>query len=44
MEVAAVASLGDRVLLLLSADISGAKGRGWFVLASEDGGQTWGPP
>jgi hypothetical protein len=44
LELGALVSLGKRVLLLLSADVVGTSRRGWFVMASDDGGTNWAPP
>ncbi|MBI4703309.1 MAG: hypothetical protein HY744_19505 [Deltaproteobacteria bacterium] len=43
-EVGALVALPGRVLLLLSADVTGTTRRGWYVLASDDAGTNWGPP
>jgi len=40
----ALASLPKRTLLLISAEVTGTTRRGWYVLASDDGGENWGPP
>lgn len=44
MELGALISFGKRLLLLLSADVTGTSRRGWFVMASDDGGSNWNPP
>ena len=44
IELGAILSFGDRVLLLLEADVTGTSRRGWYVTASDDGGLTWGVP
>jgi hypothetical protein len=43
-DIGALVGLGDRTLFLLSADITGTSARSWYVMASDDGGQTWTPP
>lgn len=35
---------GERLVLLISADVTGTTRRGWYVIVSEDGGLTWSPP
>lgn len=44
VEVHAMVSFGARVLLLLSADVTGTSRRGFYTMASDDGGTSWGPP
>jgi len=44
LDVGAMVSFGARVVLLLSADVTGTSRRGWFVIASDDGGTSWNPP
>jgi hypothetical protein len=44
LELGAVIGWPSRVLLLLSADVTGTTRRGWYALASDDGGSNWGPP
>ncbi|MBW2523819.1 MAG: hypothetical protein JRI23_06575 [Deltaproteobacteria bacterium] len=44
IEVAAIVSWPKRVLLLVSADVTGTTRRGWYVIASNDHGTNWGPP
>lgn len=44
LKLGALVSLPKRVLLLISADVTGTTRRGWYVLASDDGGAHWGPP
>jgi hypothetical protein len=44
LELGALVSLGKRALLLISADVVGTSRRGWFVMASDDGGTNWAPP
>jgi hypothetical protein len=41
IELGALVSLGKRVLLLITADVTGTSRRGWFVMASDDGGTSW---
>jgi len=43
-EVGALIHMAGRVLILMSADVTGTTKRGWYVLASDDGGSNWGPP
>jgi hypothetical protein len=43
-DVGALISFPDRVVILLTADVTGTRRRGWFALATEDGGDNWGPP
>ncbi len=43
-EIGALVAVGNRVLLLISADVTGTSRRGWYVLASDDDGTNWGPP
>jgi hypothetical protein len=43
-EIGALIGFKDRVLILLSADVTGTRRRGWYVLASDDGGQSWREP
>jgi hypothetical protein len=43
-ELGALIRLDERILMLLSADVTGTTRRGWYVLASDDGGAHWGPP
>jgi hypothetical protein len=44
IELGALLSFGSRALLLISADVTGTSRRGWFVLATDDGGTSWNPP
>jgi hypothetical protein len=44
IEVAALVPFPDRVVMLISADVTGTRRRGWYVLATDDGGEHWGPP
>lgn len=44
LEVAALVAFGKRVLLLLTGDVSGTSRRGFYAIATDDGGTTWGPP
>ncbi|EYF06685.1 hypothetical protein [Chondromyces apiculatus] len=44
IEIGAVLSFNNRILLLLEADVTGTSRRGWYVTASDDGGLTWGVP
>ena len=43
-ELGALIRFDERILMLLSADVTGTTRRGWYVLASDDGGTHWGPP
>jgi hypothetical protein len=43
-EIGALVGLPGRLLMLLSADVTGTARRGWYVLASDDGGSNWTPP
>ncbi len=44
IEALALWSFGSRAILLLSADVTGTSRRGFYVMATDDGGATWGPP
>lgn len=44
IEVAALIPFPDRVVMLISADVTGTRRRGWYVVASDDNGEHWGPP
>jgi hypothetical protein len=44
IEIGTILSFGDRILLVLEADVTGTSRRGWYVTASDDGGLTWGAP
>jgi len=44
LESGVLVALPKRVLLLVTADVTGTTRRGWYVLASGDGGTNWGPP
>ncbi len=44
LKLGALVRLPGRLLLLVSADITGTSKRGWFILASDDNGNHWGPP
>jgi hypothetical protein len=43
-ELGALIALPKRVLMLVSSDVTGTTRRGWYSLASDDGGTNWGPP
>ncbi len=43
-EIGALISFPDRIVILLSADVTGTRRRGWYALSSSDGGQTWAEP
>lgn len=44
IEVGALLRFPDRLVVLLSADVTGTSRRGWYVLHSTDAGATWGVP
>jgi hypothetical protein len=44
IELGALLSFGKRVLLLISADVTGTSRRGWYLMASDDDGLTWNAP
>ncbi|WP_437674321.1 hypothetical protein [Sorangium sp. So ce131] len=44
IELGALLSFGNRLLMLLQADVTGTSRRGWYVTVSEDSGLTWSPP
>ena len=43
-EIGALIAFDDRVVMLISADVTGTRGRRWYAMASNDGGENWGPP
>ncbi len=43
-ELGAVVPMGERVIALLAADVTGTNRRSWFAMASSDGGLTWNVP
>lgn len=43
-DVGALVAFDDRVVMLLTADVTGTRGRRWYAMASDDGGENWGPP
>jgi hypothetical protein len=43
-ELGAVLPMGDRILALVAADVTGTNRRSWFAMASVDGGLTWNVP
>lgn len=43
VDLGAVIAFPKRVVILLSADLTGTSRRGWFSLTSDDGGASWGP-
>lgn len=43
-ELGAVVPMGESVLALLAADVTGTNRRAWFAMASTDGGLTWNVP
>jgi hypothetical protein len=42
--IGALVAFDDRVVMLISADVTGTRGRRWYAMASDDGGENWGPP
>jgi hypothetical protein len=44
LELGAFAPMGNRVLLILSSDITGTSRRSWYVTATDDGGANWNTP
>jgi hypothetical protein len=44
VELGSVVSFGKRVVILVSAGVTGTSRRGWFTIASDDGGANWGVP
>lgn len=44
IDVGALIAFPQRLVLLLSADVTGTSRRGWYVLQSSDAGATWGVP
>jgi len=44
IEIGALVSFGERILVILEADVTGTSRRSWYVTASDDGGLTWGVP
>ena len=44
VELGAVVSFGKRIVILVSAGVTGTSRRGWFSIASDDGGANWGVP
>ncbi len=44
VELGAVISFGKRIAILVSAGVTGTSRRGWFMIASDDGGANWGVP
>ncbi|MEM9692428.1 MAG: hypothetical protein AAGA56_07775, partial [Myxococcota bacterium] len=44
VDLGPVFAAGSRVFVLFAADITGTSDRGWYALASDDGGYQWGPP
>lgn len=43
-ELGVVVPMGERVIALLAADVTGTNRRSWFAMASSDGGLTWNVP
>lgn len=44
VELGALMSFGKRIVLVVSAGVTGTSRRGWFSIASDDGGANWGVP
>jgi hypothetical protein len=44
MQAGPLVGLGERTLFFLTADVTGTTRRNWFVMATDDGGQTWTSP
>lgn len=44
LDFGALLRFQDRIVLLLSADVGTSGRRGWYALASDDQGNSWGPP
>lgn len=44
MEVGALVRLPTRLILLISAEVTGTSRRGWYVLVSDDDGTSWKRP
>jgi len=44
IELGAMMSFGKRLVILLSAGVTGTSRRGWFLIASDDGGANWNVP
>ncbi len=44
IELGAVMSFGKRLVILVSAGVTGTSRRGWFSIVSDDGGANWGVP
>ena len=43
-EIGALFTMGDRIVLILSAEVTGSNRRGFYTLVSDDGGMHFGPP
>ncbi len=43
-EIGALFSMGDRIVLVISAEVTGSNRRGFYTLVSDDGGMHFGPP
>jgi hypothetical protein len=43
-DIGALVPFDDRVVMLLTADVTGTRGRRWYAMATDDGGENWGPP
>jgi len=43
-EIGALFTMGDRIVLVLSAEVTGSNRRGFYTLVSDDGGMHFGPP
>lgn len=44
MEIGALLGFGDRTIILSTAAVTGTSSSQWYVLASDNGGESWGPP
>ncbi len=42
--IGAMLGLGDRTIMIMSADITGTQARAWYLMASDDGGESWAAP
>ncbi|MEM1030197.1 MAG: hypothetical protein AAGN82_07605 [Myxococcota bacterium] len=44
IEVDALFTMGDRIVMVVSAEVTGSSRRGFYTLVSDDGGRRFGPP
>ena len=44
IDVGVLVPFDDRVVMLFTADVTGTRGRRWYAMATDDGGENWGPP